>query len=50
MSNRIITLMLGVAQYDSPLGTVAVLVAARVARALHTTTLSDYLLIFFCYN
>ena len=47
---RFITLMLGVTQYESPLGTGAVLVAARVARALHTTSLSDYLLIFFCFN
>ena len=39
-------MLLGVIQYDSPLGTGAVLVAASVARALHTTTLSDYLLIF----
>ena len=43
---RFISLLLGVTQYESPLGTGAVLPAARGARALHTTSLSDYLLLF----
>ena len=48
-SRRFITLLLGVTHYEFPLGTGAVLIAARVARAMHTTSLSSYLLIFFCF-
>ena len=44
---RFISLLLGVTQYEFPLRTGAVLIAARVARALHTTSLSDYVLLFY---
>ena len=43
---RFISLLLGVTQYESPLRTGAVFIAARAARALHTTSLSDYVLLF----